>query len=87
MILRVDIKTLQQMMGDCFPEVLWLPVFTPGQIGDERYGHAHVDPCSNSDGQHSQEEGPPGRGAGLVEVTPRHSPTGLEGVETRSGGG
>lgn len=58
-------------------------MFTPGQVGDKRYGHAHIDPCPDSDGQHSQEEGPPGGGAGLVEVPPRHSPAGLEEEERR----
>lgn len=79
MVLPVDIKTTAL--------VLWLPVFTPGQVGDKRYSHAHIDPRSDSDGQHSQEEGPSGGGAGLVEVPPRHSPAGLEEVETRPVGG
>lgn len=71
-------------MGNPPTKGAWLPVFAPGQVGDERHGHAHVDPRSNGDGQHGQEEGPPGGGAGLVEVPPRHGPARLEGVETRT---
>lgn len=39
-----------------------------GEVGDEGHGHAHVDAGPYGDGEHSQEEGPPGAGAGLVEV-------------------
>lgn len=60
-------------------------MFTSGEVGNERYGHAHVDPRSDSDGQHGQEEGPPGGGAGLVEVAPRRSLAGLEGGDKVTG--
>ena len=39
-----------------------------GEVGDEGHGHAHVDAGPDGDGEHGQEEGPPGAGAGLVEV-------------------
>lgn len=75
-------RTLAQcsscMMCHPLDEEPWLAVLAPGQVGDERHGHAHIDPCSDGDGQHSQEEGPPGGGAGLVKFPARHSPAGLE---------
>lgn len=43
-----------------------------GEVGDEGHSHAHVDPGSDGDGQHGQEQGPPGAGAGLVEVPLGH---------------
>lgn len=44
-----------------------------GEVGDEGDGHTHVDAGSDCDGQHSQEQGPPGAGAGLMEVSFGHS--------------
>lgn len=43
-----------------------------GEVGDEGHGHAHVDAGPYGDGEHSQEEGPPGAGAGLMEVPLGH---------------
>ena len=43
-----------------------------GEVGDEGHGHAHVDAGPYGDGEHGQEEGPPGAGAGLVEVPLGH---------------
>lgn len=52
-----------------------------GQVGNERYGHAHIDTCPNGDWQHGQEESPPGGGACQVEVAFRHRFVGLRGWE------
>lgn len=52
-----------------------------GQVGDERYGHAHIDTCPNGDGQHRQEESPSGGGAGQVKVAFGHRLVGLTGRE------
>lgn len=49
------------------------------KVGDERHGHAHVDSCTDGDRQDGQEEGPPGGGAGQVEVSLRHRLVGLRG--------
>lgn len=58
-----------------------LPVVVLGQVGDERYGNAHIDPRPNGDGQHCQEESPSGGGARQVEVAFRHRLAGLGGWE------
>lgn len=60
-----------------------LPVVILGQVGDERHGHAHIDTCPDGDGQHSQEQGPPGAGACQVEVSFRHRLIGLRAKEVR----
>lgn len=44
-----------------------------GEVGNEGHGHTHVDASSDGDGEHSQEQGPPRAGAGLVEVPLGHS--------------
>lgn len=49
-----------------------------GEVGDEGDGHAHVDAGSDGDGQHGQEQGPPGAGASLVEVSLGHGFVGLQ---------
>lgn len=49
-----------------------------GEVGDEGNSHTHVDASSDCDGEHSQEEGPPGAGAGLVEVPLGHGFVGLQ---------
>lgn len=43
-----------------------------GEVGDESDSHTHVDASSNGDGQHCQEQGPPGAGAGLMKVSFGH---------------
>ena len=43
-----------------------------GEVGDEGHGHTHIDAGPYGDGEHGQEEGPPGAGAGLVEVPLGH---------------
>lgn len=63
-----------------------LPVMVLGQVGNERYGHAHIDACPNGDWQHGQEESPPGGGACQVEVAFRHCFVGLRGWEEEDGG-
>lgn len=50
-----------------------------GKVGDDRYGHAHIDTCPNGDWEHCQEESPPGGGARQVEVAFRHRLVGLRG--------
>ena len=50
-----------------------LQVVVLGEVGDEGDGHTHVDASSDGDGQHGQEEGSPGAGAGLMEVSFGHS--------------
>lgn len=49
-----------------------------GEVGNEGHGHAHVDASSDGDGEHSQEQGPPRAGAGLVEVPLGHGFIGLQ---------
>lgn len=49
-----------------------------GEVGDEGHGHAHIDASPNGDGQHCQEQGPPGAGAGLVQVPLGHGFVGLQ---------
>lgn len=49
-----------------------------GEVGDEGNSHTHVDASSDCDGEHSQEKGPPGAGAGLVEVPLGHGFVGLQ---------
>lgn len=48
-----------------------------GEVGDEGHGHAHVDAGPDGDGEHGQEQGPPGAGACLVEVPLGHCLVGL----------
>lgn len=55
-----------------------------GEVGDEGHGHAHVDAGPDGDGQHSQEQGPPGARAGLVEVPLGYGFVGL--LERKEGG-
>lgn len=50
-----------------------------GEVGDEGHSHTHVDACSDCDGEHSQEQGPPRAGAGLVEIPLGHGFIGLMG--------
>lgn len=54
-----------------------------GEVGDEGHGHTHVDAGSDRDGQHGQEQGPPGAGAGLVEVPFGHCFVRLQGRRGR----
>lgn len=44
-----------------------------GEVGNEGDSYTHVDASSNGNGQDCQEQGPPGAGAGLMEVSFGHS--------------
>lgn len=44
-----------------------------GEVGNKGHGNAHINASSDCDGEHSQEQGPPRAGAGLVEVSLGHS--------------
>lgn len=61
----------------------WLPLVVPGQVGDKRHGHAHIDPGPDGDGEHGEEERLPGAAAGQVEITFGHRLVGLSEKEDR----